>query len=140
MKRFFQLLQLNFIPSNPDASLFVLRLWLGLSIALLHGWGKLVGFSKMAAQFPDPLGIGSRASLGLAVFAEFVCGLLIALGLWTRLAALVLAVNMAVAFFVVHKASLAAGPGSGELAYVYLAGFVAILIAGGGRYGLDPKV
>jgi putative oxidoreductase len=107
----------------------VLRLWLGLSLLVLHGWGKLTSFSKMSGQFPDPLGIGSPASLVLALFAEVVCALLIAFGLFTRFAAAVLAINMVTAFLLVHKAVLS-GPHSGELAFIYLAGWVTLLIAG----------
>ena len=69
----------------------------------------------MAGKFPDPLGVGSTTSLALAVFAEVVCSVLLAFGLFTRLAAAVLAINMATAFLMVHKLALT-GPGSGELA------------------------
>lgn len=140
MNRLLSLLRLDFLPRSVDLGLLVLRAWLGLSMSLLHGKGKLFGFSEMSAKFPDLLGIGSPASLALAVFAEVVCSVLLVLGLFTRLAALNLAITMSVAFFLAHKASLAAGPGSGELAFIYLAGFVTLLIAGGGRYSLDAKL
>jgi putative oxidoreductase len=139
MKSLLNLLRLNFVPHNVDAGLLLLRLWLGLSLLLLHGSSKLTGFSKMSGQFPDPLGVGSPTSLSLAVFAEVVCALLLVLGLFTRLAALILSINMAVAFFVVHKAALS-GPGSGELAFIYLAGFLTLVIAGAGRFSLDSKL
>src|SRR4051794_23580498 len=58
-----RLLQLDLLPRSVDAGLLVLRLWLGLSLLLLHGWSKLSGFSQMSAKFPDPLGIGSPTSL-----------------------------------------------------------------------------
>jgi putative oxidoreductase len=64
---------------------------------------------------------------------------LVALGLLTRLAAFILVINLGVAFFLVHKASLAMGAGSGELAFVYLAGFVAVFLAGPGRFSLDSR-
>ena len=35
-----------------------------------HGWPKLASFSEKSGGFPDPLGIGSPASLTLAVFAD----------------------------------------------------------------------
>lgn len=135
-----RILQLDFLPRSADLALLILRLWLGLSLFLLHGKAKLTGFSGMAGGFPDPLGVGSRFSLGLAVFAEVVCALLVAVGLFTRSAALVLIILMAVAFLLVHKSSLAMGPGSGELAFVYLAAFVAIFVAGAGRFSIDAKL
>ena len=46
---------------------------------------------------------------------------------------------MSVAFFVVHKAALA-GPNNGELAFVYLGGFVTLIIAGAGRFSFDARL
>ena len=134
-----KVLQLGFLPRSADAALFVLRLWLGLSLLLLHGWSKLADFSEMAGKFPDPLGVGSTTSLALAVFAEVVCSVLLAFGLFTRLAAAVLAINMATAFLMVHKLALT-GSGSGELAFVYLAGWITLLVAGAGRFSFDARL
>lgn len=131
--------QLGFIPRSADLALLVLRLWLGLTILLNHGWAKFAGFSQMSAKFPDPLGIGPATSLGLAVFAEVAMGALLALGLFTRFAALVLVIELGVAFMKVHGHALG-GPMSGELAFLYLAGFVTILIAGGGKLSVDRTI
>ena len=139
MKGFLRFLRLDFIPHSADLGLLVLRLWLGLSLLVLHGWPKLSTFSAKSSKFPDPLGIGSTQSLALATFAEVVCALLIVIGLFTRLASLTLAITMAVAFAIVHKMVLASGPGSGELAWVYLAGFVVLFLAGAGRFSIDAK-
>ena len=119
--------------------LLVLRLLLGVTIFLNHGWGKLTQFGSLSATFPDPLGIGHTPSLVLAIFAEVICGMLLAVGLVTRLAALNLVVMMSVAFFLVHGAILT-GPKSGELALIHLAGFSALLFSGGGRFSLDAKL
>lgn len=102
-----------------------------------HGLPKLTRFDTMAPKFPAFFGLSSQANLTLAIFAELVCAALLILGLFTRIAALSLAITMAVAFFIVHKAALAAGPGSGELAFIYLAGFVTLFVAGAGRYSAD---
>lgn len=133
-----KLLQLNFLPRSTDLALLVLRMWLGLTLLLNHGWSKLAGFGTNLDRFADPLGVGRPASLALAVFAEVVCAALVVAGLWTRLAALVLVVLMAVAFFLVHGGGLS-GPGSGELAFIYLAGWSALFLAGGGRFALDRR-
>lgn len=134
-----KLLQLDFLPRSANAGLLVLRLWLGLSMLILHGWTKFTGFSEMAGKFPDPIGLGSSTSLALTVFAEVVCALLVVIGLFTRAAALTQTILMTVAFFIVHKGALS-GPGSGELAFIYLAGFVTLLLAGAGRFSLDAKL
>lgn len=106
---------------------------------LNHGIAKLKAFNAMSSGFPDPLKIGHTTSFTLVVFAEMVASILLATGLVTRFAALVLAVNMAVAFFLVHKGAFA-GSHSGELAFVYLAGFVALFFAGPGRFSVDKRM
>ena len=70
------------------------------------------------------------------MFAEFFASILLVLGLVTRFAALVLAVNMTVAFFFAHKAALR-GEHNGELAFIYLGGYLVLLLAGAGRISLD---
>jgi putative oxidoreductase len=116
--------------------LLALRLWLGLTMLLHHGLDKVNNFNQMAPMFFDPFHIGHQASLGLVVFAEAIGSLLLAMGLLTRFAALTLVIDMTVAFFMVHKEALS-GPRGGELAFIYLAGFVALLLAGGGKFSLD---
>jgi putative oxidoreductase len=132
-----------FAPGNDTFStslaLLMFRLWLGLTLMLNHGLAKLEGYKEMASSFADPLGIGHAPSLALAIFAEVFASGLIVLGLATRFASLVLIINMAVAFFMVHKRALS-GQHSGELAFIYLAGYVVLLLAGPGKISLDSKV
>jgi putative oxidoreductase len=132
-----------FAPGNDSLgtslALLTLRLWLGMTMLINHGAGKLKDFSHLTSVFPDPLKIGHGASLTLAVFAEVVASILLVVGLTTRFAALVLTVNMAVAFFVVHKRALS-GDHSGELAFIYMACYVALLLAGPGRMSVDKSV
>lgn len=119
-----------------DAAALMLRLWLGISMISLHGWGK---FQKLLADpsgFPDPLGLGVAISLGLAVWAEFFCSALIIVGFATRPALTQLMATMLVAFFFVHGAALS-GPMSGEMAFTYLGGFTGLFILGPGRLSID---
>ncbi len=92
----------------------------------------------MATHFPDPLHIGARRSLAFAVFSDAVCSLLLVLGLGTRWAALVVAINTGVAFVLVHKFHLW-GDGTGELAWIYFGAALTLFIAGGGRFSVDGK-
>lgn len=119
--------------------LLVLRIWLGLSMLLLHGWSKVEKYAGVSQGFPDPLGVGPAMSLNLVIFAEVLCALLLVVGLATRLAAIPLVVTMAIAFFAVHGGVLT-GEGNGEMAFVYLAGFVALLIAGPGKFSFDHLI
>ena len=116
------------------AGLFVLRLAFGGVMIYGHGWGKMMNYAERSAGFPDPLGVGSPASMALAVFAEVFCAAAIVLGLFTRLASIPLIVTMLVAVFIVH----ADDPfGRKELGIVYLAAYIAILWKGAGAWSVD---
>ena len=71
---------LNFLfPGEPRDSrsswlLLAARVVFGL-LLMSHGIAKLQNFEALSATFPDPLGLGSRTSLVLAIFAEMVCAL-----------------------------------------------------------------
>ena len=129
-----------------DSGILVGRVGLGLSMAMAHGLGKMQNFSMVAEKFPDPIGIGSTASLALAVFAELVCGLLIVVGAGTRLALTQLMATMGVAIYF-HMEKLGdplfpAKPGasSAELAFIYLIGFTVLFITGPGRFSIDHLI
>ena len=119
-----------------DAALLLLRLWLGLTMLFTHGLAKLTNFGEMSSKFLDLFGIGSTTSLALAVFAEVFCSAMLAVGLLTKFAAFTLSITMLVAFAMVHEMKLG-GERSGELAFIYLAGYVTLLAAGPGRYSAD---
>lgn len=119
-----------------DLGRLILRLGLGGTLAAAHGWSKLTGFTERSSSFADPYGLGPAVSLALAIFAELVCGLLVALGLFTRLATIPPLFVMGTAFLVIH----AADPfGRKELALIYFVGLLAILLLGPGRYALDSR-
>jgi len=132
-----------FAPGNdsPTTSLalFVMRLWLGPTMFFNHGLDKLINFQTVAQDFPDPLHVGKPVSLALVMFAEVVGAALLTMGLLTRFAALTLVIDLFVAFLMVHQTALS-GAHSGELAFIYLSGFVALLIAGGGVISLDMVI
>ena len=135
MKRFV------FSPGNHTApaslGLLVLRVGVGLSMAVGHGWGKLQSWSELSKTFPDPLGIGSTSSLAGALLGELVGPVLIVLGLGTRLAAIPAAFTMGVALFVIHAADPFAKQ---EKALLFLLAFVALFLTGAGRYSIDAKL
>src|SRR5680860_463888 len=86
-----------------DIGLLVLRLGFGLGFVYFHGWDKLMGGPERWAGVGasvEHLGIGfGHTFFGfLAAFAESIGGLLIALGLFFRPAALLLAGTMFVAW------------------------------------------
>jgi len=116
--------------------LLVLRLVAGGMLLYGHGWGKLMHFADRSQTFGNPIGLGSPVSMGLMIFAEVVCATCVMLGFGTRFAAFFPAFGLAVAGFIQH----AHDPfQKKELAFLYCAVFVTLMLAGGGRYALDAK-
>jgi putative oxidoreductase len=84
----------------------------------------------------SPLTAGGAAGL-----FELVGGVLVVLGLYTRLAAFILSGTMAVAYFYAH-APRGFYPilNQGELAVLYCFVFLYLAAAGGGPWSLDRKL
>jgi len=106
-----------------------------------HGWGKLnrliEGLNAGEVQFYNWMGIGTEASLGLAVCGEFVAPVFIVLGLFTRWMSIPAAITMAVAAFGAH----AGDPiGDKEHALLFLVPYLVLALMGGGKYSLDSRV
>lgn len=114
-------------------SLLLLRLSAG-GLMIPHGFDKLIHFVEKAKDFPDPLQLGSVASLSLVIFAEFFCAVLLVAGLMTRLAVIPLLVTMAIAVFMIHHSDVL---GEGEHATLYLAAYLVLLLTGPGKVSLD---
>jgi putative oxidoreductase len=131
MKRF---LSTQYSEGAFNVAALALRLTFGLLLLIDHGLGKITHFSNLEYNFLNFLNIGHRWSLILCIIAEVFCSGLIVLGLFTRLAALVLVINFAVAVFIALKGQPLAGH---ELALTYLAAFISILLVGPGRISVD---
>lgn len=121
-----------------DFGLLVLRVVLGATLFYKHGLEKIAHFSQMSAHFPNPLHVGSHVSLIFALLSDAICSLLAVLGLGTRFAAFIIAVNMSVALYFVHHMALRSE--HGEMMLIYIAGFIALIFTGGGRFSLDWKL
>ncbi len=134
-------LRMRFLPQSTDAGLLALRLIACLSLFLKHGTEKLFGFSAMNAHFPGAAILGVSPLLLLATLSDGICSLLMLVGLATRWAALVALVNIFGAWAVIHHfAFFGRGADHGELIVLYLAAFVALLLADPGRFSLDARM
>ena len=107
-------------------------------LLLTHGFPKLQKLlSGDEIQFMDPYGLGVTTSFVLVVFAEFVCSVLVILGLATRLATIPIIITMATAVIIAH----ANDPfGVKEKPLLFLVCFVFILIIGAGKYSVDNSL
>lgn len=120
-----------------NAGLLILRLFVGLTMLISHGWGKLSNFGAMSTKFPDLIGLGSQVSLSLAVFSEVFCSIFIILGLLTRWVSVPLLITMAVAFFVVHGNDPFK---SKELAFMYMGIYGTLVFTGAGEFSVDKFI
>lgn len=119
-----------------NTAMLVLRLGLGI-LMINHGYDKLVHFGKYQGEFMNFMGIGQTMSLALVVFAEFFCSLFLILGLFTRLATIPLIITMCVALFKAHNAHFFT---DGEMAALYLIGYIALLFTGPGKVSVDGMI
>jgi len=129
------------IKTYPDLALLLLRVAFGLYMAIGHGWGKITAGTEKWAELGGVMGIigldFAPAFWGfMAAISEFVAALLVAVGLVTRPAAILVALTMTMA----ATMHIVTGNGSPESAIVYLAGFLAIALYGPGKFSLDKMI
>ena len=139
---------------STSIGLLILRLGVG-GYMCSHGVGKLR--MLLAGDFTtlgNPIGIGNVPSLVLVTFAEFLCAVLVMIGLGTRFAAVPPVISMAVAALVAHAkdpwssetAAMAFFSGqsktwfSKEPALLFLIPFLALAFTGPGAFSLDAWI
>jgi putative oxidoreductase len=116
--------------------LSILRIVTAL-LFLEHGLMKLVHFPAPQPGAPNPL----PPMLLAAAAIELVGGVLLTLGLFTRVAAFVCSGEMAVAYFTAHAPQgFYPALNMGEAAVAYCFVFLYLAIAGGGEWSLDAQV
>ncbi len=125
-----KILSIKYSAGAFNFSMLFLRLVFGIFMLAKHGYMKMMNFETLQSQFYNFLGMGSKTSLILDIFAEVICALFIVLGLFTRVAALILIISMLVVIFAAEagKPFLDA-----ELAYVYLGAFLTLFLCGPGK-------
>lgn len=135
--------------------LLALRVGFGGFMATF-GYAKLQMYLAGNTEFiGNPIGLGAGLSTILVIFAEFVCPVLVAIGLGTRFFSAPIVFTMLVAAFVAHAddpftAQEAAmnfiakpgpyPPGSKQGALVYGLPFLALIFTGAGRLSLDGLI
>ncbi|MET0857858.1 MAG: DoxX family protein [Telluria sp.] len=124
--------------NTDDIGKLVLRAALAIMF-LFHGYAKLTGgigfIGDMLAK------AGAPAALGYLVYVgEVIAPLMILVGIFTRPAATVVAINMIVAVVLVHTSEFftigKTGGWALELQGIYFFAAVAVALLGAGRYSL----
>ncbi|MEA2339710.1 MAG: putative oxidoreductase [Thermoanaerobaculia bacterium] len=117
----------------------LLRIIAGLMFAM-HGTQKLFGWPP--SDMMKGGGGGLPPLLMAAGVIELVCGLLIAIGFFTGIAAFIASGEMAVAYFMGHAAKGGFWPivNKGELAALYCFVFLFIAAHGAGIWSLDNVI
>ncbi len=110
---------------------FLFRLLIG-GLFLMHGLQKFGVYGGQAVQL--------SSMMGAAGILEVIIGPLVILGLFTRLAALVGAVEMLVAYITVHF-PVGWNPleNKGELALLFFVAFLVLLIYGAKKLSLEKS-
>ena len=124
--------------ADPDGGLLGLRLWLGV-VGVLHGAQKFGAFGGDGIQgfagFLNKLNVPMPGvSAVVAALSELLGGLLIALGIVPRLAAVPFAITMMVAFATAHQGKFFAQTGGGEYPLTLAVMAAVVMVAGPGRY------
>ena len=136
------MLGLQLLTQGAGFAPLILRVMAGIIMAV-HGWQKLQGGpANFGSQALANLGVPLPVFMGYVVtFAELIGGILLIVGLLSRLAALILAIEMVFTTLLVKiNVGFIGSPGSGagaELDLILLAAFLAILLVGPGRLSLD---
>ena len=131
-----KLLSIRYSASAFNTAIFILRVGAGILLAA-HGYDKLVHFQAYAGKFINFLGMGQSTSLALCIFAEFFCSIFVILGLFTRLAAIPIIMNMLVVIFKAHNADIF---GEAEHGSMFFLVFLTILFVGPGRVSIDGAI
>src|ERR1700733_6778867 len=132
------------VSSLQSPFLLAVRWYWGWQISQ-NGWGKLHNLPHVVEFFAS---LGLPAPGATAVFVstfEFLCGILLALGLLSRIAALGLVIDMFMAYWTADREALLAffsDPGKFYTADPFIFFFVGllVLIFGPGKFALDTLV
>jgi putative oxidoreductase len=126
---------------NDSAAKLILRLALGVLI-LLHGIAKVRSGIGGITGMVTAMGLPPFVAYGVYV-GEIVAPLMLIAGWYARIGAALIAINMVFAFVLAHRSQLLELSSTGgwalELQGMYLAGAVALMLLGPGRYSVNER-
>ena len=120
-------------------SLLIIRLGIGFSF-IMHGYSKMFGGVEKWEKLGNNMALLGITFLPvfwgmMAAISEFFGGIFIALGLGTRIFSILMSFTMLVAML----RHISAGDSFGKISHPFemLVIFIALIIAGGGKYAID---
>lgn len=129
-----KLLSTSYSTGAFNFAMLVQRVVTGLLLLIGHGLPKIQNFSELSTGFYDPFRISHRGSLILVILAELFCSMLLVLGLFTRIVAFIIVINLSVAVFIYHNGQPLKNV---DLGAIYLTNVFTIMILGPGRISVD---
>lgn len=121
---------------NKDLGLLLIRVTAGI-VFMVHGYQKLSDLQGTVGFF-DGLGMAAFFAYVVAV-VEFLGGISFIIGYGSKIAGVLLAIVMLVAFFVVHLPNgFSVSAGGYEFVLALFGAALGIAFAGPGRYGFGP--
>ena len=126
---------MNYFNRLQPLALLVMRLVLG-AIMIAHGYPKVFGGFHHHMEFVGTLGL-PRWLAYLSTGTEFIGGIGIVLGLFTRYCSLAFLIEMSVVIWKVHFKNGMTGPGGFEFPLALAAIAFALLCFGGGPWGFN---
>jgi len=124
-------------PRTCDIGLLLLRLGLAFGLINTHGIKKVLHLSETVEKIPDPFQLGGTTSTIIAILANIVFAVFLALGLFTRASALFILGVTLTGLFMVHLNDPWAIK---DVPYTYSVVLTVITLLGAGSYSLDKSL
>ncbi|HTE23793.1 DoxX family protein [Flavitalea sp.] len=142
---------MDYLKKNQDWGILILRVALGVGF-LVHGWAKISrgtgGFEKLLNLIGVPM---ANLNAQIVPYLEFLGGIAIIAGIFTRIISVPLIITMIVAMFTIHihygfstvntiglsETGPKFGPPGYEINIVYIAGLLSLIFTGSGKYSVD---
>ena len=124
-----------------DLGKLILRLTVGV-LMLFHGAAKLLYGIDPIRDLVVSAGLPAAVAYGVYL-GEVIAPLMVTLGLYTRVGAVLIVINMVFAVLLAHTGDFLALSGHGgwrlELQGFFFFGALAVALLGSGRYALRPE-
>lgn len=113
-----------------DWAVLYMRLFTG-AMMLFHNIGKIQNYNEIIDSYPSLLYMSAPAVFVITTVVEVLLAVLIIMGLWVRMSALLLSLGILLMFV---------WGGFGEQEFVWLGVYIFLIVSGGGLYAFDEAL